>query len=438
MNTPCAHHDDLMAWVRRGEGAPLAEALERHVVSCADCAREHGAIVGVRERLQALPVRRIDPKRLGAIRFELIAAARSRPTLPSSERPAASPPPAPRRLPSWRIVALLSAAVGLLALVLVVSIPRGRPQTQASHAIEIELADGANGVRAHEGPDEVYALLHGSARFHVRTLHAGERFRVVVGGDTVEVRGTRFRVDVADGRMVAVDVQEGAVALSLAEGGDMQVLTAGHAWHRAVLAGQGAAAPEAAAGEVSAVGSAGPESSAPASSASAGSSPAIPPRAASAASAGSAARAGAAVPTRSGVARVDERPAFDAEFGRALDLVKKGRAAEAAAAFDRLRDDPGVDAGRRADALYWAARAHTEAGHGAAAEERARAVTETPGSWHGDDAALLLGEALMKRGDIAGARPLLERAARSARESIRTRALRALQGGAAAPAPTIP
>jgi hypothetical protein len=49
---------------------------------------------------------------------------------------------------------------------------------------------------------------------------------------------------------------------------------------------------------------------------------------------------------------------------------------------------------------------------------------------HADDAALIVGESLLERGDAAAARPWLERAARSPRESVRARAQRALQRAA--------
>jgi predicted Zn-dependent protease len=145
-----------------------------------------------------------------------------------------------------------------------------------------------------------------------------------------------------------------------------------------------------------------------------------------------------AAPSAAPPSRPDDSAAFDAEFGRALELFRKGRASEAAAAFDALRGNAAVDPGRRADALYWAARAHKDAGHAAAAEERARLAAESPGSWHAEDAALMLGEALLRRGDVAGARPLLERAARSERESVRARAERALKGAGPAPASSAP
>ncbi|HEV8244931.1 MAG TPA: hypothetical protein VGP93_04155 [Polyangiaceae bacterium] len=111
---------------------------------------------------------------------------------------------------------------------------------------------------------------------------------------------------------------------------------------------------------------------------------------------------------------------YDRHFAEALALLNGGLPGRAAERFDALSREPGVDSGRRSDALFWAARAHDKAGHlrqsGARAEELAR--TE-PGAWNGDDAALLAGKNRLARGDHAGARPWLERAARSERPEIR-------------------
>jgi len=331
---------------------------------------------------------------------------------------------------------MVAAAAAVLLLWPVLSAGPHRETTAESAppvarpVADIELAEGANGVLAHDGPDEVYALLRGAARFQVRPLLEGERFRVIAGGDSVEVRGTRFGVRVEHGKIAAVDVQEGAVLVTLAEG-ETHALAAGESWERPV-----AALPSAS--DVGSASPAVPEEPARART----ELPTVPPApAAPAAKASAPSRDGPSAshdsdpksPTKSSVAAsTTARAAYDARFQQAMQLLQTGQASEAARRFDELGRDPSGDQGRRDDALYWAAQAHARAGQAADAEQRARALaSEHPGSWRADDAALLVGETLLSQGDVSGARPWLERAAKSQRESVRTRAELALQRAAA-------
>lgn len=450
----CPAHDDLMRWAQRGAGAPLGDELERHVDGCDACARERAAIEGVRRRLEDLPVRSVAPERLDAIRFALGAAARGASRTAEPRRTSAPPASALRPRLGQRMVAILVAAAALVGLVAVLTLGRSglggsngaTGAVAAASVAEIELAAGARGVHASPAPDEVYALLSGSARFHVRKLGPGQRFRVVAGGDSVEVRGTRFSVDVDDGRLSAVDVTEGLVLVTLADG-TTHLLAAGSAWHRpAVVTALSAATarevptapstdataePADRAGEPSARADA-PVATATVSISAAAAAPRVARAGAAAERAPS--TSASAEPVASNAAA--DTAAFDAEFRRALGLLETGRAADAAAAFDALRSKPGGDAGRRGDVSYWSAQAHARAGHSAEAEERARAVLEGQGgSWHADDAALLLGESLLRRGDAAGARPWLERAARSSRTAVRARATQALERAGAGSSP---
>jgi len=249
---------------------------------------------------------------------------------------------------------------------------------------------------------------------------------VLVGDDSVEVRGTRFEVTAAAGRIVAVSVAEGVVVLRLAEGSSREMV-AGDSWERsspdlaAVGTGPHAAAEaESAASPAPSVAAAAAPARARASTSAVPSSVAASPRASSSGGAG-------AAPS-------DAAAAFDARFQLARAALHAGNAAAAAMSFDALAANPAVDAGRRSDALYWAAYAHARAGNAAEAEKRARDVAgaQTPG-WHADDAALLLGESLLAKGDRDAARPWLEQAARSRREAVRARARAALSSAAKAP-----
>ncbi len=105
--------------------------------------------------------------------------------------------------------------------------------------IEADLDDrieAAEGTRyALEGPraDRVVHLEAGRIRCAVTDRAPGERFRVVVGGDEVEVTGTLFSV-VADGeRLLAVVVTEGEVVVRLDDGSSRR-LGPGDDWTRPV------------------------------------------------------------------------------------------------------------------------------------------------------------------------------------------------------------
>ena len=75
------------------------------------------------------------------------------------------------------------------------------------------------------------SLNAGVASFHVEHVAAGARFLVLLPDGEIEVRGTRFVVDVAGNHTRSVLVTEGVVALRL--GGTVQLLHSGDRWQRA-------------------------------------------------------------------------------------------------------------------------------------------------------------------------------------------------------------
>ncbi len=76
------------------------------------------------------------------------------------------------------------------------------------------------------------ALRSGTASFHVEHVKPGARFLVAVPDGEVEVRGTRFVVEVAEGRTRSVVVTEGVVAVRVA--GFEGELRAGERWPQAL------------------------------------------------------------------------------------------------------------------------------------------------------------------------------------------------------------
>jgi len=87
---------------------------------------------------------------------------------------------------------------------------------------------------------------------------------------------------------------------------------------------------------------------------------------------------------------------LDRAFGEAWRLRREGRADAAALAFDALLDhDTGS---RRADILFWSARAHLDAGHDDVTEARLRALLrDHPESWHAPEARSMLAAAGSRR-----------------------------------------
>lgn len=100
--------------------------------------------------------------------------------------------------------------------------------TLASHATVVSESGQVTAVT--RGDDEVLAL-RGEATFAVTKLPPGHRFRVRVGDDEVEVRGTRFRVRTGERGIDEVTVSEGVVEVRPAAGAAVAV-RAGESWAR--------------------------------------------------------------------------------------------------------------------------------------------------------------------------------------------------------------
>ncbi|MBL0220812.1 MAG: tetratricopeptide repeat protein [Myxococcales bacterium] len=142
-------------------------------------------------------------------------------------------PPGSRRDLRWIALTMGVAATVVIAIA-------ARP---GSHNPDEVTAPPRRGVvHAHEGarftlaarpPDEIVRLRDGVIDLDVDPLSAGERFRVVVGTDEVEVRGTSFEVVAMADHLVSVHVVHGRVEVRRA-GNAPVVLSGGEAWHAPV------------------------------------------------------------------------------------------------------------------------------------------------------------------------------------------------------------
>lgn len=194
------------------EDLRLSEAdrssFERHVVTCGDCQRA----VRELELMRGLAtLRDHEPSELEHRRGRNHLLRRAN-ALTLGER-------APRRSRAW-VVALGFALVAMALLVLLrprsgadVALPRGG----SAPSYEMVTSAGAEWSTLERGATQRLALRRGRFELSVRHLAPGQRFLLALPDGELEVRGTRFVVEVDGARTLAVDVQEGRVALRVRE-----------------------------------------------------------------------------------------------------------------------------------------------------------------------------------------------------------------------------
>lgn len=203
MSARCSRADEVDAALdRRLSDAAARDALA-HAARCPDCDALRRARPQVRALLEALPDGAPDELSARRLRARLVSAALHREV--------------PRR-PRWAFAAIAAAA----ALALVVGLraaraPAGdalRPgESRLGVAGALRPSPGAVWSLRDERGDTRVLLDDGAVTLRVRKRRAGERFRVVLRDAEVEVRGTRFEVTARGGRLRAVRVEEGLVAV---------------------------------------------------------------------------------------------------------------------------------------------------------------------------------------------------------------------------------
>jgi hypothetical protein len=203
-------------------------AIAAHVAGCAECAAHWAATADALALARDLPVELPPVAHREDLRTEILAAADLRPRRTRRRRWLA-----PR-------LGLAAAAAAAALLVFRSSSPTPAPlQPPPQMKLATAPAPSNHGtVHAHAGatymlaadtPDEIVRLRDGTIDVDVQPLAPGERFRVVVGADEVEVRGTSFEVVAAADRLVAVHVIHGRVEVR--HGGAAPVVLApGQAW----------------------------------------------------------------------------------------------------------------------------------------------------------------------------------------------------------------
>ena len=342
-----------------------------HVQTCSRCGERFRQFLQLREDARGLPTATPTAEHREQVRTELLSRARG-------ARRARELRNRARR----HLIGALGLSVAALAIAFSL---RMRVANDAVYRAVAHGDASAQFVRRGAQPDEVVRLTEGTISLAVAPLHAGERFRVVVGDAEVEVRGTAFDVVARDDRLVAVHVRHGRVEVRPRHGA-LAVLGAGQAWQAPLPAP--ASAPDARPDtQVEALPIAAPEPTT-------ADAPRDRPQATSL--------------TR----RFPKRPVLhpnrmtkaDAAFERAWASMRAGQAQQAAAQLDEvlaLHPEPGLEE----TASYWRGVALARAGRPAdSARALRRFLAHHAASPRAGEASAMLGWMLLKAGDAAGAK----------------------------------
>lgn len=182
-------------------------AFERHAAGCSDCGAERASLRALRERMQQVDTPPASELSRRALRGKILQRA--------SEHEVR----APGRW-RWALVATAGLAAGAA-----LAWPR---LTRPPSRFEVIDVTQARWHTETSGDTSRVILDAGTALFQVQKLKPSAHFLVRLPDGEIEVRGTRFVVDVQDDHTRSVVVTEGTVALRL--GGTESLLHAGERW----------------------------------------------------------------------------------------------------------------------------------------------------------------------------------------------------------------
>lgn len=218
---PCPTEAELDHAFSVGVDAGLAAHIDR----CVSCRAVWDATREVVELAQELPVATPSVRDREERRTALLAAwqppvleapvlGSADPEQPVIDEAAVIDRPRPRLRRRW-LMSAVALAVAASVIVGTKLAPRQPERTPARVAYQrrgvVYPHDGARFTLAAQPPDEMVRLRDGVIDVDVAPLQPGERFRVVVGTDEVEVHGTSFEVIAAGDRLVSVRVVHGLV-----------------------------------------------------------------------------------------------------------------------------------------------------------------------------------------------------------------------------------
>ncbi|HEX4416706.1 MAG TPA: FecR domain-containing protein [Kofleriaceae bacterium] len=194
--------------------------LAAHLAGCAACRATWDATTAAIELARELPVALPPAARREELRTAVLAAGAH-----VARRPA-------RR--AWLVPLIAGAAAAAVAVYLAIPAPVPAPYGAApdpAHRAHgtVHPHPGARYLASAAAPDELVRLWDGAIDVEVEPLGPGERFRVVVGGAEIEVRGTAFTVSASADHLTTVTVARGRVEVR-PDAGAAATLTAGQSW----------------------------------------------------------------------------------------------------------------------------------------------------------------------------------------------------------------
>jgi TolA-binding protein len=204
----CPNELDLARSISVG----ASPAVASHVAGCASCRDAWDRTLTMIELARELPV--VVPPHVHREEARTALLARH------DAAPKASAPIARR----------IAIAGGALAAAAVVAIIVMRPAPAPTAHGSVRPRGLARYELAAPRPDEIVRLHDGTIDVDVDPLDTGERFRVVVGANEVEVHGTSFEVTATADQLVGVTVTRGRVEVRPSDGAPA-VLGAGESWH---------------------------------------------------------------------------------------------------------------------------------------------------------------------------------------------------------------
>ncbi|AKU90935.1 FecR domain-containing protein [Vulgatibacter incomptus] len=395
---------------RTTTGCPSLETLARseggnhpHLTTCGPCRRTVADLAELARAAKDLSWEPPSAERMRRMEAALIALA-----------PDVAPAP-PRR--HRMTVAGLSAVAAIVAWATFAL----SPSVEVPIRSEIVATDGAryehttrHPVATDDPSLDLVRLAAGTLSLHVEHLSPRQRFVVATADAEVEVRGTRFQVVAEDERLVRVSVQEGKVEVRVS-GEAPLLLLPGESWERSAAPSVKVAGAIVDAGGLGADFALAAVEPMPAAG---DASPVVMHRRSS--------RRPAPAPMP--VEEAVRTPSSEAEltFAEGWELLRTGDPEGAAARF-AATESGYAPPGLAADAAYWRIVALARAGGIVESEARMRSFLERHGtSDRASEVSLMLGLRHAARGDVDGARPLLEQARHAPSARVRAQAGEAL------------
>lgn len=199
-------------------------SFERHAAQCRECTAEMNALRNITQKMSSLP----EP-----LRSDLEHRRARNELLRRANEQFLTPAPSSKGWKTWAVAgAIAFGAAGVFGL---------RFAKNTSHTAHFEVSDVTNAVWHSEttASTSTVTLQSGTAAFHVEHLEQGTRFWVDMPDGRIEVRGTRFVVEVSQGQTKSVEVTEGIVWLDVPTFHGL--LHAGERWPRPTTIGAMAA-----------------------------------------------------------------------------------------------------------------------------------------------------------------------------------------------------